>query len=198
MMKYIDYCRKKIAPRLSDDAATVLRNHYVRIRKDMRHRTQENDATVPITVRQLEAITRIAESLAKMSLRAEVRLHTRAADTSRDHALGFLQATEEDVNEAIRLFKVSTMHAASSGSLSEWINALDVRVPRCLTITTVRVITVGEGMVRPEIMKEVQMIEDSLKRRVSVGAKISQAKVVKEFTKQVCKSYRNRLVSATH
>ena len=44
---------------------------------------------------------------------------------------------------------------------------------------------VGEGMVRPEIMKEVQMIEDSLKRRVSVGAKISQAKVVKEFTKQV-------------
>ena len=40
-------------------------------------------------------------------------------------------------------------------------------------------------MVRPEIMKEVQMIEDSLKRRVSVGAKISQAKVVKEFTKQV-------------
>ena len=57
---------------------------------------------------------------------------------------------------------------------------------------------VGEGMVRPEIMKEVQMIEDSLKRRVSVGAKISQAKVVKEFTKQVCKSYRNRLVSATH
>ena len=72
MMKYIDYCRKKIAPRLSDDAATVLRNHYVRIRKDMRHRTQENDATVPITVRQLEAITRIAESLAKMSLRAEV------------------------------------------------------------------------------------------------------------------------------
>ena len=45
--------------------------------------------------------------------------------------------------------------------------------------------SVGEGMVRPEIMKEVQMIEDSLKRRVSVGAKISQAKVVKEFTKQV-------------
>ena len=72
MMKYIDYCRKKIAPRLSDAAATVLRNHYVRIRKDMRHRTQENDATVPITVRQLEAITRIAEARAKMSLRAEV------------------------------------------------------------------------------------------------------------------------------
>ena len=51
---------------------------------------------VPITVRQLEAITRIAESLARMTLQEE--------------------ATEDHVREAIRLFKHSTMDAVKSGA----------------------------------------------------------------------------------
>ena len=53
---------------------------------------------VPITVRQLEAIIRLAESLARMSLVAE--------------------ASEDHVREAIRLFKHSTMDAVKSGALS--------------------------------------------------------------------------------
>lgn len=53
---------------------------------------------IPITVRQLEAIVRISESLAKMQL------------------LPF--ATESHVNEALRLFQVSTLDAAMSGSLA--------------------------------------------------------------------------------
>ena len=48
--------------------------------------------------RQLEAIVRIAESLAKMSLSPF--------------------ATESHIDEALRLFKVSTLDAALSGSLS--------------------------------------------------------------------------------
>ena len=50
---------------------------------------------VPITVRQLEAITRVSESLAKMCLQPHV--------------------TEEHVAEALRLFEVSTIDAARSG-----------------------------------------------------------------------------------
>ncbi len=50
---------------------------------------------VPITVRQLEAIIRLAESLARMALQSE--------------------ATEDHVREAIRLFKHSTMDAVKSG-----------------------------------------------------------------------------------
>ena len=50
-------------------------------------------------MRQLEAIIRIAEALAKMRLSPE--------------------ATVEDVNEALRLFKVSTLSAAKSGVVSE-------------------------------------------------------------------------------
>ena len=51
---------------------------------------------IPITVRQLEAICRIAESLAKMTLSPV--------------------ATKRHVDEAMRLFKVSTMEAATSGT----------------------------------------------------------------------------------
>ncbi|KAM1055411.1 hypothetical protein ACFX10_028870 [Malus domestica] len=52
-------------------------------------------ATVPITVRQLEAIVRLSEALAKMQLRHE--------------------ATEKHVREAIRLFNAATMDATAIG-----------------------------------------------------------------------------------
>ena len=55
---------------------------------------------VPISVRQLEAIVRIAESLAKMRLSPE--------------------ANVEDVTEALRLFKISTLSAAKSGVVSRY------------------------------------------------------------------------------
>lgn len=51
-----------------------------------------------INFRQLEAVVRIAESLAKMKL----------------HAV----AGEDEVDEALRLFQVSTLDAALSGNLS--------------------------------------------------------------------------------
>ncbi|OVA12888.1 Mini-chromosome maintenance [Macleaya cordata] len=94
---YIQYCRTECYPRLSDSAATVLQNSYVKIRQDMRQQANESgeSAAIPITVRQLEAVIRLSEALAKMRL---------------SHV-----ATEENVREAIRLFNVSTMDAAKSG-----------------------------------------------------------------------------------
>lgn len=59
---------------------------------------QKRAGNVSFGCRQLEAIIRIAESLAKMKLQPF--------------------ATEVDVEEALRLFQVSTLDAAMSGSLS--------------------------------------------------------------------------------
>ena len=53
---------------------------------------------IPMTVRQLEALIRISESLAKMRLSPF--------------------ATGADVDEALRLFRTSTMASASAGALS--------------------------------------------------------------------------------
>ena len=74
LTKYIAYCRARCAPRLGAEAALLLQNHYVSIRSDVRARSKDgSNSTVPITVRQLEAIVRISESLAKMTLNRNVR-----------------------------------------------------------------------------------------------------------------------------
>uniref|UniRef100_A0A7N0ZT65 DNA replication licensing factor MCM5 n=1 Tax=Kalanchoe fedtschenkoi TaxID=63787 RepID=A0A7N0ZT65_KALFE len=97
LKRYIQYCKAHCHPRLSETAAKLLQDNYVKIRQDMRQQANETgEATViPITVRQLEAIVRLSESMAKMRL---------------SHV-----ATEENVREAIKLFNVSTMDAAKSG-----------------------------------------------------------------------------------
>lgn len=51
------YCREECAPRLTVRAAQALRDHYVRMRTDVREMEEKGDApSIPITVRQLEAI----------------------------------------------------------------------------------------------------------------------------------------------
>ena len=95
MKRYISYCRAKVwndiqrtkgkansfsfpinqcAPVLSPEAEDSLRTHYVKIRSEHRVRCRESRSasTVPITVRQLQAIVRISEALAKMELKTEV------------------------------------------------------------------------------------------------------------------------------
>ena len=99
MKKYIQYCKSRCKPTLSEEAGQLLTSSYVKIRDDVRKSTlqslgEDAQATIPITVRQLEALVRISESLAKIRLDSEVRI--------------------EDVNEALRLFRVSTMAASST------------------------------------------------------------------------------------
>ncbi|QEL59970.1 hypothetical protein CJJ09_002057 [Candidozyma auris] len=97
MKRYIQYVKSKCAPRLSPEASEKLSSHFVAIRR----RLQVNEAdmnersSIPITVRQLEAIIRITESLAKLTLSPV--------------------ATSDHVDEAIRLFTASTMNAVDQG-----------------------------------------------------------------------------------
>ena len=103
MKKYIQYCKSRCKPTLSEEAGQVLTSSYVKIRDDVRKATlqsqgEDAQATIPITVRQLEALVRISESLAKIRLDSEVRI--------------------EDVNEALRLFRVSTMAANSADQIN--------------------------------------------------------------------------------
>ncbi|KAF3933105.1 hypothetical protein ABW20_dc0110593 [Dactylellina cionopaga] len=98
MKRYITYCKTRCAPVLSQEAAERLSSHFVSIRKQV-HKTELDSnerSSIPITVRQLEAIIRITESLAKLTLSTV--------------------ATEAHVDEAIRLFMASTMDAVSQGS----------------------------------------------------------------------------------
>jgi DNA replication licensing factor MCM5 len=86
----------KIFPRLSEEAGGMLQSLYVTDRmnsKDQKIGRKTNG--IPITVRQLEAIIRLSESIARMHLETNV--------------------TREHVEEAHRIFKISTLNAAASG-----------------------------------------------------------------------------------
>ena len=104
LKKYVQYCKATCAPRLTEESGQVLTSSYVKIRDDVRRSAMDAagsssytaQPTIPITVRQLEALVRIAESLAKLRLDTQVRA--------------------EDVTEALRLFRVSTLAASSSSS----------------------------------------------------------------------------------
>ncbi|KAF3932726.1 hypothetical protein ABW19_dt0204663 [Dactylella cylindrospora] len=121
MKRYITYCKTRCAPVLSQEAAERLSSHFVSIRKQV-HKTELDSnerSSIPITVRQLEAIIRITESLAKLTLSSV--------------------ATEAHVEEAIRLFMASTMDAVGkgnsvSGELLDEINKIEVELRKRLPI----------------------------------------------------------------
>ena len=89
-------------------------------------------SSIPITIRQLEAIIRITESLAKISLSSV--------------------ATEEHVDEAIRLFLASTMDAVGQGAHTS-----------------------------QELMEEINKVEAELRRRLPIGWSTSLATLRREL-----------------
>uniref|UniRef100_A0A914LTW6 DNA replication licensing factor MCM5 n=2 Tax=Meloidogyne TaxID=189290 RepID=A0A914LTW6_MELIC len=157
LKRYIAYARAVCGPRISETASELLLNQYVKLRNPQidQNSQQQNwkgrkhgQSTIPVTVRQLEAIIRLSESLAKMEL---------------------LPFTEKrHVEEAIRLFKVSTIAAAQSGSLSG-----------------------VEGFTSREDQESFDRVEKQLKRRFQVGTYVSEHLIIDEFSKQ---SYPEALV----
>lgn len=97
MKRYIQYAKSKCAPRLSPEASEQLSSHFVEIRRALQIKEADMNerSLIPITIRQLEAIIRITESLAKLTL--------------------LPIATIDHVKEAIRLFSNSTMDAVKQG-----------------------------------------------------------------------------------
>jgi len=143
LKKYIAYCRSKCGPRLSESASEKLRNQYVVMRNgtSIYEREVGKKTAIPITVRQLEALVRISESLAKMRLAPF--------------------ANEADVDEALRLFHVSTLSSAGSGNLAGI-----------------------EGFTTREDQEEIARIEKQIRRRFVVGSQVSEHAIVQDFIKQ--------------
>jgi DNA replication licensing factor MCM5 len=107
-------------------------------------------SSIPITVRQLEAIIRITESLAKLTLSPI--------------------ATEEHVDEAIRLFLCSTMDAVNQGSnqgsreLNEEVNRLEMEIKRRLPIGW----STSQATLRREMVEGKGFSEQALNRALNI------------------------------
>lgn len=148
------------------------------------------------TCRQLEAIVRISESLAKMRLEPF--------------------ATESDVDEALRLFQVSTLDAAMSGSLTgglsitfynctpkktrfacmvyyifDYLLLQNFIQMNCLSANPIIRITLlgAEGFTTEEDQEMLSRIEKQLKKRFAIGSQVSEHAIVQDFLRQVIQFY---------
>ena len=99
---------------------------------------------IPITVRQLEALVRLSESLAKVRLDSEVRI--------------------EDVNEALRLFRVSTMAA----------NAADQNMGENSVL----------GAASNANRDDMDRTQGFLRSRLTIGSMVNKQKLVEEASGQ--------------
>lgn len=158
LKKYIAYCRSKVGPRVSDAASKRLVRMYVEMRngpvpsnpgdKETDAQKHEKKSVIPITVRQLEATIRTSEALAKMQLKP--------------------YAEQEHIDEALRLFKESTLKAAKSGQLAG-----------------------AEGFISDSDKGKMATIEKTIRRRLSYGLLLNEDHLISEF---VNKNYDVHLV----
>ncbi|KAF4517434.1 hypothetical protein B566_EDAN005043 [Ephemera danica] len=84
LRKYVAYARKYVRPKLSEAAAQVLQQFYLRLRAQ-----RGNQDCTPVTTRQLESLIRLTEARAKLELRE--------------------QATEDDAKDVVELMKHSLL-----------------------------------------------------------------------------------------
>jgi DNA replication licensing factor MCM5 len=148
LTKYIAYAKSTTRPIISEQAKNVLLDFFVQIRKEA-HALQIADSAVgqrstggsapliQITVRQLESLVRITECLAKMRLESI--------------------ASVADAEEAIRLFRVSTVDAINSGLV--------------------------ENALSPAQAEVVLKIEDCIRRRVMVGTTVQAVRLYSELAR---------------
>jgi len=68
LKKYIGFANRYMIPQLTAEAAQVMEDFYV----DLRKSAEGGAAPVPITARQLESLVRLAEARARMALRPKV------------------------------------------------------------------------------------------------------------------------------
>ncbi|XP_048727562.2 DNA helicase MCM8-like isoform X2 [Ostrea edulis] len=94
LRKFVGYARKYVYPKIGPEAAKVLQNFYITLRKQH----QGLDST-PITTRQLESLIRLTEARARLELRET--------------------ATKEDAEDVIEIMKYSMVDTYSDqfGSL---------------------------------------------------------------------------------
>lgn len=96
LRKYVCFAKQKVQPSITEEACHMLQNLYVTDRASSKEqKLGKKSRGIPITVRQLEAIVRLSEAIARIHLDPVVQV--------------------KYVEEAHRIFKISTMNAAASG-----------------------------------------------------------------------------------
>lgn len=142
LKKYIAFSRKYVHPRLSDEAIGVLKDFFIEMRK---RGGESPDSPIAITARQLEALIRISEAYARMSLRSEV---------TRDDA-------ERSVN-IVRIFLENVGIDMESGNID--IDVVMTGKPKSLRDRTIKVLEIIGELAGPDGCAQVKDILEEAER----------------------------------
>ncbi len=154
LKKYISYARRYIRPRLTPEAARLIEDFYVEMR---RMSTESSEGAITITARQLEALIRLAEAHAKMALKNEV--------------------TIEDAEAAIRLMKTFLESAGldiESGRID--IDVIMTGKPRSKQEKLTRIMEIIESL-EDESPEGCARLKEILKRAAAEGI---ESRIVEE------------------
>ncbi|CDI83616.1 DNA replication licensing factor, putative [Eimeria acervulina] len=136
LRRYIQYARQQQQPLLSLDARDALKNFYVQTRQDVREDRRSVTRKIPVTLRQLESLVRIAESFARMEL-APV-------------------AQASHVKRAIDLFSASTAETAKHALVFESLTPLQQKAIKLAEDALMSRLQPGQRALRRNIVRDLQ------------------------------------------
>lgn len=137
LTRYIQYAKREIAPLLSKEARDSLRNFYVQTRAEYRGDKRSVTKKIPITLRQLESLIRLAESFARMELSQF--------------------ATEKHVQMSIDLFSVSTAETAKQCLIFETMSPQEQKAVKQAEDAILGKLGKGQRASRVNLFRELQM-----------------------------------------
>ena len=108
LKKYIAYARKNVHPVLSREAMEEIKRYYVKMRKGLKKKGDEDEGIqpIPITARQLEALVRLSEAHARMRLSETVTREDAKAAIDLMEAMMRTIALDEEGNIDVSILEV--------------------------------------------------------------------------------------------
>ncbi|MCK4589230.1 MAG: minichromosome maintenance protein MCM [Nanoarchaeota archaeon] len=162
LRKYIAYARQKIQPKITDQAFNEIKDYYVEMRN--RGEQEEGVRTIPITARQLEALTRLSEGSAKLRFSDKVtRKDARRAIELLEFCLGQVAKDQETGQIDIDLIGsgISAKQRNKIGVVKEIISDLENRIGKTIPINDIVEAAREQGLQEDEVEETIEKLKRS-------------------------------------
>lgn len=159
LRKYISYSKRMIFPKLTTAAIDEIKEYYLKMRAMS---AGEGVKSIAISARQLEALVRISEAYAKMSLKEKVeKKDAKKGIEMLDYCLR--QVAYDEKTGTIDIDRIATEMPATQRNkiimLKEIINELEAKLGKIIPIEDLAKMAVEKGMTESEVEELIQKLK---------------------------------------
>ncbi len=162
LRKYISYVKQKVSPKLTDGAIQDIKSFYVSLRNSPQQ-GDESIKPIPISARQLEALVRLSEAVAKIRLSDKVTVKdTKRAITLLKHCL--MQVGFDPETGKMDIDRISGIPASVRGkivTIKEIINQLEQKVGKQIPVEDIIVEATDRGIKEEDIKEAIEKLKRS-------------------------------------